>query len=52
MRALQLLEKRRGREACEKLIEKHFGKVDFFTAPASPEQLLAFREDVNREICG
>ena len=52
MRALQLLEKRRGREACEKLIEKHFGKVDFFTAPTSPEQLLAFREDVNREICG
>ena len=52
MRALALMEKRCGRQACEALIEKHFGKVDFYTAPASPEQFLSFRQAVNDAIAG
>ena len=48
MRALEALEKRSGRAACDALIEKHFGRVTFHTCPASPEALLAFREELNR----
>ncbi len=50
MRALQLLEMRRGRAACEKVIEAFFGKLTMFVGPKTPEQLLAFREAVNEWI--
>ncbi len=52
MRALEAAEKLRGRAACEELMEKHFGHMDFHTCPDSPEALLAFRRDVNRLIAG
>ena len=32
----------------EALIEKHFGEVTFKTGPTSPEQYLAFRDDLNK----
>lgn len=50
IRALELLESLAGRAACEELLEKHFGKVDFHTAPRNPEHLLAFRREVNEAI--
>jgi len=50
MRALELLESLSGREVCDDLLEKHFGKVDFHTVPDSPEHLLAFRSDVDAAI--
>ena len=50
MRALQLLEMRRGRAACEKVIEAFFGKLTMFVGPKTSEQLLAFREAVNEWI--
>lgn len=50
MRALQTLEKKQGRAACEEIIQKHFGDLTFYTAPESPEKLLAFREDVNAAL--
>lgn len=49
-RALCALEGLTSRKRVEAIIEKHFGKVDFFTAPASVEQYLAFREEVNEAI--
>lgn len=50
MRALQTLEKLKGKNAVDEILEKHFGKVTFETAPESPEAYLAFREEVNRAI--
>ena len=50
IRALELLESLAGREACDAILEKHFGKVDFHTTPNGPAHLLAFREDVNAAI--
>lgn len=50
VRALQLLEKKRGRQFCMDLIEKHYGKVNFKTNPESPEKLLNFRKAVNDAI--
>lgn len=49
-RALQTLEKRKGRAYCEQLIHAHFGTPSFRTAPDSPEAMLAFREAVNRAL--
>ena len=49
-RALELLEKKRGRAFAEALLEKYFGEVTFTTAPASPETMLAFREELNRAV--
>ena len=49
-RALQTLEKRKGRACCEQLIHAHFGTPSFRTAPDSPEAMLAFREAVNRAL--
>ncbi len=49
-RALQTLETIKGRDACEAIMRKHFGKVDFHVRPESPETMLAFREDVNQEL--
>ena len=48
LRALELLESLRGREACEALLREHFGEVTFRTVPDSPEHLLAFREALNK----
>jgi len=46
-RALQLLEQKKGRDFCEELMEKHFGKVTFDTCPETAEQLLNFRQELN-----
>ncbi len=51
-RALKTLEKAIGREGVEKIIEKHFGAVTFEVGPTTPEQYLAFREDVNKALKG
>lgn len=50
MRALELMESLLGRDACMALIRTHFGDMDFFTAPDTPEQLLSFREALNKTI--
>ncbi len=50
IRALQLLEKLTSKENCHKIIEKHFGEMSFHASPSTPEQMLAFREEVNAEI--
>ena len=49
-RALEMLESLKGREVCETILRNHFGTVDFHVKPESPEKLLAFRENVNREL--
>lgn len=48
-RALKTLEAMVGREKVISICEKHFGKVTYNTCPTNDE-LLAFREDINREI--
>lgn len=50
VRALKLLEKRKGRKVCENLIRKHFGEVTFETLPESADQFIAFREELNQLI--
>lgn len=50
MRALQLLEKKKGRAFCDALIRKHFGELTTYTKAISPEQLLQFREELNHSI--
>lgn len=50
LRALQTLEKRKGRACCERLIQACFGTTTFRTAPDSPEAMLRFREAVNRAL--
>ena len=50
MRALELLEKLCGRETADEVIKKHFGTLTFSTLPENPEQLLAFRIEVNALI--
>ncbi len=49
-RALDLLEKKKGREFCENLIIKHFGEINFKNGAKSPKHLLDFRHEVNMEI--
>ena len=48
--ALELLESLSGRKACDEILEKFFGQVDFHTDPRSAEYLLAFRQEVNAAI--
>lgn len=50
MRALELLEKLKGKTVVDEIINKHFGKLTFSTLPETPEQLLCFRKDVNELI--
>jgi len=50
VRVLEMLEKLAGREATEDLIEKHFGKTDFYNTARSREAFLAFRNEVNEKI--
>jgi len=50
MRALELLESLASRKACDEILEKFFGQVDFHTDPRSAEYLLAFRQEVNAAI--
>ncbi len=50
MRALQLLEKLIGKTAVKEVIEKHFPKITFSTLPENPEQLIAFRNNINQLI--
>ena len=50
VRALELLECLAGRQVCEDIIHKHFGKPDFFQSPETPELFLAFRAEVNEAI--
>ena len=50
MRALELLESLSGRKACDAILEKYFGQVDFLTDPKNAEYLLAFRQEVNAAI--
>lgn len=50
MRALETLEKLTSREYCMKLINDTFGEMNFYKAPKTAEQLLQFRERVNKEI--
>lgn len=47
VRALQALEKKRGAAFARALIERHFGEISMYTKVQSPEQLLAFREELN-----
>ncbi len=49
-RALDLLEKKKGREFCENLIIKHFGEISFRNGAKSPKHLLDFRHEINMEI--
>lgn len=49
-RALELLEKKKGRDFCEKLIIKHFGEISFKNGAESPKHLLNFRHEVNIEV--
>lgn len=49
-RALDLLEKKKGRDFCDKLIEKYFGEMSFTKAAKNPTELLNFRHEVNEEI--
>jgi len=49
-RALQLLEKLKGKSFCDELITSHFGEMSFNTAPSDPEDILSFREKVNMAI--
>ncbi len=50
MRALQLLEKLNGKTAVKEVISKHFENFNFSTLPENPEQLISFRNEVNRLI--
>lgn len=50
MRALQTLEALQGREACDSLLNKHFGQIDFHVTPENPEKILAFREELNNML--
>lgn len=50
MRALSLVEKLYGKDFTLKLIEKHYGKVDFSTQAENPEKLLALRDEINKLI--
>ena len=43
-------EKKKGREFCDKLIEKYFGEMSFTKAAKDPTELLNFRHEVNMEI--
>ena len=47
MRALALLESLAGRRVCEDLVERHFGKADFYSSAESPESFLAFRSELS-----
>lgn len=49
-RALKLLEKKKGRDVCDKLLKKHFGEVTFTTLPNSPKAMLDFRAELNKLI--
>ncbi len=50
MRALQRLEKLRGRRFTETLVREHYGDVTMLTHPESAERLLALRAAVNDAI--
>ena len=50
VQALELLESLAGRQVCEDLIHKYFGKPDFFAFPETPDLFLAFRGEVNEAI--
>ncbi len=47
MRALQLLEKKKGKQFCRDFVKKHFGDVTFVTKVAEPMSLVRFREELN-----
>lgn len=49
-RALELLEQKSGKTACEKIIEKHFGKLNTYVSAKSPEAMLAFRDEITKKI--
>lgn len=46
-RALRLLEKEKGRNVCDALLAKYFGKVDIRSAVCDPMKILAFRHELN-----
>ena len=53
-RALELLESLSGRDACEALLDAHFGPADFYESPETPEKFIIFRKELNeklREAC-
>lgn len=50
IRALQLLEQRHGREKCNAVIREFFGELTIFDGPATPEQMLQFRQTVNDAV--
>lgn len=50
MRALETHEKLCGRDRTDALLKKHFGNISFRTCPETPEQYLAFRDELNSEI--
>lgn len=47
LRALQVAEKRCGKQSVQGLIEKHFGDLNFRIYPKTPEQMLRFRNELN-----
>ena len=50
IRLLSLLEKLAGREACDKLIIKHFGIPTFTNGPANPAVFEEFEKDIYAQI--
>ncbi|MBQ0083695.1 MAG: DUF4091 domain-containing protein [Clostridiales bacterium] len=50
MRALELLEKYAGKKVCLTLLKKHFGEVGTESYAETPEQMLSFRQDLNKQI--
>ncbi len=52
IRLLQLLEKLRGRDVCNKLIEKHFGVPHFDKTPNNPQSFIDFTDELYALIKG
>ncbi len=50
VRLLSLFEKLKGRDACNKLIEKHFGVPKFNESPDTPEAFEKFEKDIYAQI--
>lgn len=50
MRAMQLLESRKGRKYVEKLIRKNFGEITFESYPRGKENIYAIRSVINKTL--
>lgn len=50
IRALELLEKVKGKEFCRSFVESYFGEVTFRTVSPKPMQIAIFREELNKIV--